>query len=75
MAIVGTNLEFFYYIIIAFTVSEPEANERRQLSDFEKVLLRVLNSFLQKARNCSSRKIKGGKNYGYARISELRCAV
>ena len=61
MAIVGMNFEFFYYIIIASAVSEPEANERRQLSDFGKVLLRVLNAFLQKARSFSTRKIKGGR--------------
>ena len=56
-------------------MSEPEANERRQLSKSGEGLIigpGALNTFLRNARNCGS---VISKAQGIVVMTELRCAV
>ena len=59
-------------------MSEPEANEQRQLSNLEKVTLymrEALRMFMQNAGNCGSTEIKGARNCEYVPIEKLACPV
>ena len=61
--------------VFVAAVSEPEANEQRQLYNVEKIFIGDLKTLLRNARNCESGKIKGARNCGYARMEKLACAV
>ena len=74
LVIAHCNFSSLSNVFFAAAVSLKRTNEAA-LQSGKGHIIEVLNTFLRNATNCGRGKSKGARNYDYARMAELRCAV